>query len=59
MGLICGLDLCCKWWLDLIYVICFLFVYIVKSRIGKAVEERKLEKKEEGKENLTERREKK
>jgi hypothetical protein len=31
----------------------------VRSRIGKALEERKLEKKEEGKKNLTERREKK
>ena len=59
VGLICGLDLCRKQWLGLICVICFLFVYIVRSRIEKVVEERKLEKKEEGKKNLTERREKK
>ena len=26
---VCGIDLCCKQWLDLIYVICFLFVCIV------------------------------
>ena len=39
----------------MIYVICFLFVYIVRSRIGKAVEERKLEKKKGKKFNREER----
>jgi hypothetical protein len=48
LALICGLDLCCKWWLDLIYVICFLFVYIVRSRIRKAVEERNCRRKKAG-----------
>ena len=64
-GFGCGLDLCCKRWLGLIYVICILFVCIVQSRIGKAVEERNCRRKKVGEEgrrekkNLTERREKK
>ena len=54
MGLICGLDLCCKWWLALIYVICFLFVCIVRSRIGKEVEERNCRRKKAGEEGRRE-----
>jgi hypothetical protein len=54
VGLICGLDLCCKRWLGLIYVICFLFVCIVRSRIGKAVEERNCRRKKVGEEGIRE-----
>jgi hypothetical protein len=54
VGLICGLDLCCKRWLGLIYVICFLFVCIVRSRIGKAVEERNCRRKKAGEEGRRE-----
>ncbi len=54
VGLICGLDLCYKWWLGLISVICFLFVCTVRSRIGKAVKERNYRRKKAGEEGRRE-----
>ena len=55
VGFICGLDLCRKQWLGLICVICFLFVYIVRSRIGKVVEEKNCRRKKDGVEGRRER----